>query len=141
MRLPCRPGLVMPPQPALSFLLKGLSQRNRGLAPGLNPEKRDHEKNTNGVDLSAPARPLGRPVLPVLPWWTREGSSGLGWQLSFDVSYQYSEDLNFSAGYTHYFVDTAIKDGAFLDEAGTVFVGGFDEDDVEYVYGMVTIEF
>ncbi len=81
------------------------------------------------------------PVAPNLPFWTNSGNKDLGWQLRLASSYAYSEDLTSEAGYSHYFVGEGIDDGAFLDGNGLGFIGGQDNDDVDYMYVMTTIEF
>jgi hypothetical protein len=82
-----------------------------------------------------------RPVFFAFPWWTNSGDNDLGWQTGFTAAYQYSDDLSFELGYTHFFTGGAIEDGSFIDGNGLLYVGGFDDDDVDYVYGMMSIEF
>jgi hypothetical protein len=81
------------------------------------------------------------PIAPSLSFWTREGSDEIGWQISVWATYQYSEDLSFEAGYSHFFVGDAIDDGVFIDENGLRFVGGRDDEDADYIYFLTTVEF
>ncbi len=88
---------------------------------------------------------LGRflvPVAPNLPFWTTENSKDIGWQAALVTSYQYTEDLSFEAGYTHFFVGDAIGSGvAFTDGNGLANIGGRSDEDVDYVYFLTTLAF
>ncbi|MDZ4860029.1 MAG: alginate export family protein [Candidatus Hydrogenedentes bacterium] len=82
------------------------------------------------------------PVAPALSFWTTEGSTELGWQVSLWAVYAYSEDLSFEVGWSHWFTGDAIGEGAaFIDENGLRNVGGRDDEDQEYFYFLTTIEF
>ena len=84
---------------------------------------------------------LAIPIAPALPFWTERGAKDIGWQAAIVVAYQYSEDLGFEAGYTHSFLGGAIEDGVFADEHALTNIGGEDNNDVDYVYFMATVEF
>lgn len=78
---------------------------------------------------------------PYLPWVTESGDDDLGWQTYLGIGYQYSEDLYFELGYTHYFTGDAVADGAFIDANGLGYVGGLGSNDADYVYAYTSIEF
>jgi hypothetical protein len=81
------------------------------------------------------------PVLPGLSFWTEEGDDDLGWQTSLTLSYAYTEEVSFEAGWTHFFVGEGLKDGAFIDENGLTFLGGRGDHDADFVRSYVVIEF
>ncbi len=82
------------------------------------------------------------PIAPALAFLTKEEDKDLGWQANIVATYAYSDDLSFELGYTHYFTGDAIAGGAaFIDEYGTLNVGGLDNEDLDYVYFMSTLEF
>lgn len=94
------------------------------------------------------ARPLGfrlvrwlTPIAPQYPFLQEKGAKDLGWQFSLYGTYAYSDDLSFEAGWTHYFVGEAIRDGAFVDSNGLGFIGGLGAADADYVYFMTTLAF
>jgi hypothetical protein len=80
-------------------------------------------------------------IAPDKPWWTKEGSTDLGWQATLTAVYQYSKDLTFEVGWSHYFVGQAIQDGVFIDGNGLTFGGGRDKADADLVYFLTTLEF
>ncbi len=81
------------------------------------------------------------PLAPALAFWTDQGSNELGWQTNLWLVYNYTEDLSFEVGWSHYFVGEGIDDGAFIDENGLTFIGGQDKNDADYVYFLTTLEF
>jgi hypothetical protein len=81
------------------------------------------------------------PVAPGLPFLARAGSKNLGWQTGLWAVYQYSDDLSFEAGWSHYFVGDAVDDGAFIDENGLTFIGGRGSEDADYLYLYTVLEF
>lgn len=106
---------------------------------GVSPtEKLSFEGKMKYLEVVAP---FNHPVFFLFPWWTREGSSSLGWESSLTATYQYSKDLKLDIGWHHYFTGGAFKDGAFIMENGTRFAGGFDDGDGDYVCGKITVEF
>ncbi len=74
--------------------------------------------------------PFGWPF----PFLTRSGAKDLGFTTLLCATYSYSEDLSFEAGWSHQFTGEAVKDGAFVDGNGQVFVGGLDDDDADMFY-------
>ncbi len=85
--------------------------------------------------------PFYYPASAVFPWITHKGAADLGWQTSLYVTYQYSADVSLNGGYTHFFSGKAIKDGSFIDQNGIQFAGGHGDEDIDYLYGMLTVEF
>lgn len=75
-----------------------------------------------------------RPVLPFFSFWTRENDRELGLESNLSVTYFYSEDLYFNAGWDHLFVGDGLRDGHFNISNGLEFSGGSDRDDVDYFY-------
>ena len=85
-------------------------------------------------------------VIPVL--WEVESDDQLGWQLCLGASYDYSDDVNVSVGWTHLFADEGIEDGNFVGSNGTVPLGGVlgpwietNDDDADYLYADITVKF
>ena len=81
------------------------------------------------------------PVAPFLSFWTTEDDDDLGWQATLTVSYDYTEDLNFEVGWTHFFVGEGLEDGAFIDNNALTFIGGRDDEDADLVYFLAAIAF
>lgn len=102
---------------------------------------------TEKLELEAQVRyleviePFRYPASFFFPWLSHEGASDLGWQTSLYVTYQYSADVSVDLGYTHFFSGGAIRDGSFTDQNGLQFIGGHGDDDIDYVFGIVTVEF
>ncbi|MCP4639473.1 MAG: alginate export family protein [bacterium] len=74
------------------------------------------------------------PMAPALAFWTEEAEKDLGVETILWVSYAYSEDLSFEAGWAHLFVGEALEKGAFSGSNGLEFLGGRDSDDADYFY-------
>ncbi len=74
--------------------------------------------------------PLGWPLAFV----TKNGRRDLGFVASLTAAYQYSDDLSFEAGWSHFFTGGAMEDGAFVDQNGLGFYGGLDDDDADYFW-------
>jgi alginate export protein len=73
------------------------------------------------------------PLAPALPWWDDESSKDLGWQTHLVLVYHYSEDLSFNLHWSHLFTGQGLDDGSFNTFNGTVFSGGSDADDADYI--------
>jgi hypothetical protein len=87
---------------------------------------------------------LGRyrvPIAPALSFWTDEGDDQLGWEVGLYGTYQYSEDLTFSAGWAHFFTGDGLQDGSFSAGNGLFFVGGSGDDDMDYLFVETKIAF
>ena len=85
--------------------------------------------------------PFDSPVLPGLPWWTKENSDDLGWEWATYVRYTYSKDLWFLLYYNHLFADDGLTDGGYSQFNGTQFHGGSSDDDADYVFWMAVLKF
>ncbi len=71
-----------------------------------------------------------------------EGDTDIGHGFDLWVGYQYSEDLNFTAGYSHFFAGDGIDDATLVAGNGTSFYGsGLDDDDVDYFYLQASLAF
>lgn len=81
------------------------------------------------------------PLAPALSFWTTPSESDLGWELSLAGTYEYSEDLQFKAGWSHLFTGEGLKDGSFNDFNGLSFTGGTDDDDADYFFAETKIQF
>lgn len=81
------------------------------------------------------------PFFSMFPFWTDSGSNDLGWQTFVYATYQYSEDLSFEVGWSHYFVGDAMADGVFADDNGLSLLDGLGADDVDYLYFYTVLEF
>ncbi len=79
--------------------------------------------------------------LSIFPFITESTRKDLGWQTLLSFSYQYSEDLSFSTGWSHFFVGDGLVKGAFLDNYATSFVSTLNDDDTDFFYLSTTIEF
>jgi hypothetical protein len=85
--------------------------------------------------------PFDFPVFPGLPFWTREGSDDLGWEIAAWAKYNYSDDLSFMLYGNVLFPDDGLTDGAFIQFNGTDFSGGSDNDTAGYLFWMSTLKF
>jgi hypothetical protein len=74
------------------------------------------------------------PLIPTRSYITTENDKELGWELGLYATYNYSEDLEFSAGYAHLFTDDGLTDGQFVGGNGLVFTGGSSDDDADYFF-------
>ena len=66
----------------------------------------------------------------------------IGIEVGLYASYDYSEDLSFTAGYAHFFAGDGIEDGQRVVLNGTGTLGGLGEaDDMDYVFVETRIKF
>jgi hypothetical protein len=72
------------------------------------------------------------PVAPVFSFWTRRGSRELGVEASAYVTYAYSDDLTFTAGWSRLFTGPGLRDGSFSVSNGLEFNGGGGTADADY---------
>ena len=87
---------------------------------------------------------LGRwmiPIAPALPFWTMENETYLGTEVGLYVTYHYSEDLVFEAGWAHLFTDDGLDEGNFSNGNGLLFNGGSGSDDADYVFVETRLSF
>ncbi|NUM52909.1 MAG: alginate export family protein [Candidatus Hydrogenedentes bacterium] len=73
------------------------------------------------------------PVAPALSFWTQAGDDELGWVTDIVITYHYSEDLMFMAHWSHLFAGEGLEDGSFFAGNGTIFGGGSDDDDGDFI--------
>lgn len=94
-----------------------------------------------------------------IPFWGKETDDTLGWEIGLYLDYAYSEDLTVSFGYAHFFADEGVSSvrgnfrtgligdpfflpgGNFVKGNGLVGLGGFNDDDLDYVYAETKIKF
>ena len=78
---------------------------------------------------------LGRhwvPCAPFLSFWVDKSDAYLGTEALLHLEYQYSEDLSFHVGWSHWFNGDA--EGNFSTWNGLGFTGGADDEDADYIY-------
>lgn len=75
------------------------------------------------------------------PFLTQTNSKDLGWQTLLTLTYQYSEDLSFGTGWSHFFIGDGLVEGNFLDNYATSYISTFNDDDSDFFYVSTTIEF
>jgi len=81
------------------------------------------------------------PVYALTPWGGKESDPTLGTETVLWMTYAYSDDLLFEAGWAHFFTGDGLEDGNFVDQNGLGFFGGLDNDDGDYFYMGSTITF
>lgn len=88
-------------------------------------------------------RLFGNRITPFSPlsWIDREHSKKLGTELGLYLTYNYTEDLVFRAGWAHLFVGKGLADGNFSGNNGLGFLGGVDKKDADYVFVETEISF
>ncbi len=67
--------------------------------------------------------------------------TNIGWIATLAATYQYSDALSFDVVYSHFFTGGGMRNGVFIDEFGTLLVGGLGDDDVDLLYFVTSIEF
>ena len=86
----------------------------------------------------------GTRVVPITPfpfWFTRDNSSNLGWEVDINAVYNYTEDLQFEVGYSHFFTGNGLGEGNFVNANGLGFNGGSADDDANYFYAQTCVKF
>lgn len=82
------------------------------------------------------------PIAPRLSFLTSSPETSLGWETLLWASYDFSEDMNFSAGWSRFFVGDAISSGVvYVDQNGLVNIGGINRKTADYLYFQTTITF
>ncbi|MDP7639188.1 MAG: alginate export family protein [Candidatus Hydrogenedentes bacterium] len=114
------------------------------LRVGLSATPRESIELTFDVAYFLVDEPFDAPItfIPLFPsFMTNENDDELGWELSLGLTYQYSEDLSFSVGWSHLFVGDGLEDGSFNNLNGNDFSGGIGDDDADYFSFETGIEF
>ncbi|HOZ46986.1 MAG TPA: alginate export family protein [Candidatus Hydrogenedentes bacterium] len=82
------------------------------------------------------------------PWETEDLDDELGWELGLYGTYNYSEDLTFEAGWSHFFTGEGVsKDnfhrfiGNYVVNNGFATAVGTDDDDADYLFLQTKICF
>ena len=86
-------------------------------------------------------QPWRIPLAPNWSFWTCENDDELGWEVGFDATYAYTDDLEFGAGWYHFFTGDGAYDGSFVSSNGLDFLGGRHDDDADYIYWYVDLSF
>lgn len=82
------------------------------------------------------------PIAPSLSFWTTESGDDIGWEWLNMVRYAYSGNLTVLLFYSHFFVDEDHGlDGNYLYSNGLGFMGGTDDDDADYVFLWLILNF
>jgi len=93
------------------------------------------------------------PAYPLLGKWVtwlapfsfidEENDDELGWEVGLYATYEYSEDLTFSAGYAHFFTGDGLDtgNGSFSSLNGLGFNGGTDDEDADYLFFETSLYF
>ncbi len=89
--------------------------------------------------FESPRRILGIPVFPAV--WTKDNDDYLGTDVCLFLTYNYSEDLMFEAGWAHFFTNEGAEEGNFNFWNGLMFNGGTDDDDADYWYVGTRLKF
>jgi hypothetical protein len=76
-----------------------------------------------------------------LSFISQENDDDLGWEVAVSATYQYTEDLSFEVGYSHFFVGDGLSDGNFVINNGLGFNGGTSDDDPDYFYVETKLAF
>lgn len=86
---------------------------------------------------------IGAPLWRSLyPWRFTTSDDSIGWEVGLYGSYEYTEDLTFSAGYAHFFGGDGLKDGNYIGNNGLGFLASTDDsDDWHYVFFETEISF
>jgi len=77
----------------------------------------------------------------LMPWWTKEASNKIGTLANLWVQYNYSKDVSVRVGWEHFFTEEGLTGGNFLLHYGTMFTGGMDNNDADYVYFDLLVKF
>ncbi len=89
--------------------------------------------------FESPRRILGIPVFPAV--WTKDNDDYLGTDVCLFLTYNYSENLAFEAGWAHFFTGDGTEEGNFNFWNGLMFNGGTENDDADYWYAGTRIKF
>lgn len=76
------------------------------------------------------------------PWRFSTSDKSIGWEVGLYATYEYTEDLTFSAGYAHFFGGDGLEDGNFIANNGLGFLASRDDsDDWHYLFFETEISF
>jgi hypothetical protein len=74
-------------------------------------------------------------------FWSWKNSDKMGWEAGLNGAYQYSEDLSFRAGWSHFFGDDGNRDGNFIWANGLGPWFGGKSADYDYIFAETQIKF
>jgi len=74
-------------------------------------------------------------------FWSWKNDDTMGWEAGLSGSYQYSEDLGFRAGWSHFFGDDGVNDGNDIWANGLAPWFGSSSDDYDYIFAETQIKF
>jgi len=72
---------------------------------------------------------------------TTHGDKDLGWEADLIVTYSYSKDLTFEAGWSHLFTGDGLTEGNYVDLNGLTYSGGTSDEDADYFYWETSLSF
>lgn len=81
------------------------------------------------------------PVIPFIPFWTREHDDTMGWTTFLVAKYQYSDDLSIGIIWEHLFTGQGLEEGNFFSRNALEFTGGTDDEDADYLHFDIHIAF
>jgi len=81
------------------------------------------------------------PVAPFFSFWTEESDESIGFEVGWYTTYNYTEDLMFEVGISHFFAGEGIEDGNFVAANGQGFLQGSSDDGATYVYLETMLSF
>lgn len=82
-----------------------------------------------------------RPALVPFSFLSTPNHKHLGWETYLGLSYTYSDDLEFSIGWSHFFTGRGAAQGHFLASNGLDFIGGSAQDDLDAFFFRSTLRF
>jgi hypothetical protein len=85
----------------------------------------------------------GIKIVPFFPFSfvDQKNDTDLGWELAFQMRYNYSDDLSLTVGWAHLFVGDGLSEGNFSDGYGLLFNGGTNNDDPDYFFAQTNLKF
>ena len=81
------------------------------------------------------------PIAPALPFLDTQADPELGWQTHIGIIYNYTQDLKFELHWAHLFSGDGLEDGSYFGRNGTVFGGGSDSDDADFIAFETQVKF
>lgn len=72
---------------------------------------------------------------------TRENSKNLGWQTLLYANYSLTEDFSIELGWAHFFVNSGLAEGSFIDNNTSSFISTQSTDDADLFYFYSSVEF
>lgn len=80
-------------------------------------------------------------TLPIVRLWTKKNSSDLGFETLASAKYDYSKDLSFEAGWSHFFAGDGTTKGNYSSGNGLLSSGGSGKKNADYFYAETKLTF